>query len=349
MAVLMASLGALKRSMALTLTLIFGLLFGLLVVISMLLQWYMEDSFFPFYIQIIFIVAITILFVLFQWAVSPGIIRWSAKLKYLKPGENPFFENTVKDLTRKAGIPMPKLAVAPDKTPNAFVFGRSRKTATMAVNVGLLEQLNKDEITGVLAHEVGHLKHNDMVVMTIVSVVPLLAFMLARSVLWGGGRRSRDSGALIIAAIVGFAVYVISQLMILKLSRQREYYADTFSAVSTGDPHSLSSALTKITFGLSLSKEKPGAARSFYIGDPVTAKREVATLMQNKEKYDLDGDGVLDERELRKAMEDQAKSGRSRLEFMSTHPSTFKRIQLLKQIEEDLKHGGMGEDIYRHI
>ncbi len=348
MGIIMASLGALKRNMALTLFLIFGLLFGLLVVISMLLQWYMDDSFFPFYVQIIVIVAITILFVLFQWAVSPGIIRWSARLQYLKPGENPFFENTVKDLTRKAGIPMPKLAVAPDRTPNAFVFGRSRKSATLAVHIGLLEQLNKDEIRGVLAHEVGHLKHNDMVVMTVVSVVPLLAFMLARSVLWSG-RRDRGSGGLIIAAMLGLAVYFISQLMILKLSRQREYYADTFSAVSTGDPHSLSSALTKITFGLSLSREKPGAARSFYIGDPVNAKREVAILMQNKNKYDLDGDGVLDERELRKAMEDQARSGRARMEFMSTHPSTFKRIQLLRQIEEDLKHGGMGEDIYRHI
>ena len=103
----MASLGALKRNMALTLFLIFGLLFGLLVVISMLLQWYMEDSFFPFYIQIIVIVAITILFVLFQWAVSPGIIRWSARLQYLKPGENPFFENTVKDLTPFDGVQAP--------------------------------------------------------------------------------------------------------------------------------------------------------------------------------------------------------------------------------------------------
>jgi len=187
-----------------------------------------------------------------------------------------------------------------------------------------------------------------MVVMTVVSVVPLLAFMLARSVLWSGGRRNRDSGALIAAALVGLAVYVISQLMILKLSRQREFYADTFSAVTTGDPHSLSSALAKITYGLSLSREKPGAARSFYIGDPVTAKREIASIMQNKSKYDLDGDGVLDERELNRAMEQEAKHKWHR-EFTSTHPSTFRRIQLLREIEEDLKHGGAGPDMYRHI
>jgi heat shock protein HtpX len=240
------------------------------------------------------------------------------------------------------------LAVSPDKSPNAFVFGRSKSSATMAVHMGLLEKLNKDEIKGVLAHEVGHLKHNDMAVMTIVSVVPMLAYMLARSILWSGGSKDKDSGGLIIAAFAGLAVYVISQLMILRLSRQREFYADTFSAVATNDPHSLSSALAKITYGLSMSKEKPGAARSFYIGDPLTAKREIASIMENKQKYDLDGNGVLDERELRLAMEEDAKKHRV-TQIFSTHPSTFKRIQLLKEIEGDLKHGGMGKDIYKRI
>ena len=344
----MASLGALKRSMALTLILIFGLLFALLVVISMLLQVYMDNSFVPSWVQIVVIVALTVVFVLIQWAVSPGIIRWSSKLRYLKPGENPFLDGTVKELCQKSGVPMPSLAICPDRSPNAFVFGRSKSSATLAVHKGLLEQLNKDEIRGVLAHEVGHLKHNDMAVMTIVSVVPILAYMLARSVLWGGGRRSKDSGGLIVAAILGFVVYFVSQLMILRLSRQREFYADTFSAVATNDPHSLSSALAKITYGLSLTKEAPGAARSFYIGDPLTARMEIASIMQNKNKYDLDGDGVLDERELRLAMEEDAKKHR-RTQIMSTHPSTFKRIQLLKEIEGDLKHGGMGKDIYKRI
>jgi heat shock protein HtpX len=344
----MASLGALKRSMALTLILIFGLLFMLLVVVSTLIQWYMETAQIAFWIQILFIVGITMLFILAQWAISPGIIRWSTKLRYLKPGENPFFENTVKELCEKAGVPMPALAVSPDKTPNAFVFGRSKKSATLAVHMGLLEKLNKDEIKGVLAHEVGHLKHNDMAVMTIVSVVPMLAYMLARSILWSGGRHDKDSGGLIIAAILGLVVYVVSQLMILKLSRQREFYADTFSAVATNDPHSLSSALAKITYGLSMSKEKPGAARAFYIGDPLSAKREIASIMENKAKYDLDGNGVLDERELRLAMEEDAKKHRV-TQIFSTHPSTFKRIQLLKEIEQDLKHGGMGKDIYKRI
>jgi heat shock protein HtpX len=335
--------------MALTLILIFGMLFMLLVVISTLIQWYMQDFFFNYWwIQIAFIVMITLVFVLIQWAISQGIIRWSSKLRYLKPGENPFLETTVRELCQKSGVPMPALAVSPDRSPNAFVFGRSRKSATLAVHVGLLEQLNRDEIRGVLAHEVGHLKHNDMAVMTVVSVVPILAYMLARSVLFSGGRRSKDSGALIAAAVIGFIVYVVSQLMILRLSRQREFYADAFSAVATNDPHSLSSALAKITYGLSISKDQPGAARSFYIGDPQTAKLEIASIMQNKNRYDLDGDGVLDEKELMLAMEDDAKRTR-RVQAFRTHPSTFRRIQNLKEMEKDLKHGGMGGDIYKRI
>jgi len=349
-----ANLGSLKRSMAITLILIFGLLFMLIVLIFELVNYFYLDTGFEdrsilyWTIQFSLIFGLVGIFMLIQWAIAPSIVRWSARLIYLKPGENPWLEQTVKVLADQAKVPMPALAISKNPTPNAFVFGRTRASSTLAVHTGLLEQLNKDEIKAVLAHEIGHLRHNDVLVMTIVSVIPLLAFMLARSILWGG-RRDRDAGAIIAVAVLGYVVYIVSQLLILKLSRQREYYADSYSAVATKDPHSLASALAKITFGLSLSREKPGAARAFYIGDPVKAKSEVDEIMKNKNKYDLDGDGVLDERELRKAMEEQAKTGRARMEFMSTHPSTFKRIMLLMEIEEDMKHGELGENIYKHI
>ena len=340
--------------MAITLILIFGLLFMLIVLIFELVNYFYLDTGFEdrsilyWTIQFSLIFGLVGIFMLIQWAIAPSIVRWSARLIYLKPGENPWLEQTVKVLADQAKVPMPALAISKNPTPNAFVFGRTRASSTLAVHTGLLEQLNKDEIKAVLAHEIGHLRHNDVLVMTIVSVIPLLAFMLARSILWGG-RRDRDAGAIIAVAVLGYVVYIVSQLLILKLSRQREYYADSYSAVATKDPHSLASALAKITFGLSLSREKPGAARAFYIGDPVKAKSEVDEIMKNKNKYDLDGDGVLDERELRKAMEEQAKTGRARMEFMSTHPSTFKRIMLLMEIEEDMKHGELGENIYKHI
>jgi len=227
----MASLGSLKASMALTLILIFGILFFLLIVISFALQAYLGGLGIGLWIQLLVVVGITMLFVLLQWAISPGIIRWSSHLRYLKPGENPFLESTVSEICQKSGVPMPKLAVSPDRSPNAFVFGRTRASATLAVHQGLLEQLNRDEIRGVLAHEVGHLKHNDMAVMTIVGVVPILAYMLARAVLFSGGRRSKDGGLIIVAGVIGFAVYIVSQLLIMKLSRQREFYATRTASV----------------------------------------------------------------------------------------------------------------------
>ncbi len=117
------------------------------------------------------------------------------------------------------------------------------------------------------------------------------------------------------------------------------------------NPPYLSSALTKITYGLSLSQKDPGKARAFYIGDPVSEKLEISSIMQKRQQYDLDGDGVLDEYELEKAMEAEARTRwDSWNELSSTHPATFKRILQLKQIEEEIRGSGeMGGNIYKHI
>ena len=114
-------------------------------------------------------------------------------LHYLKPGENPWLEKTVKELADKSGLPMPKLAIVPNSTPNAFTFGRSTSSATLAVHEGLLRQLNEDEVKGVIAHELGHIKHKDYIVMTVLSALPLIAYLIAQVALYagafsGGGR-----------------------------------------------------------------------------------------------------------------------------------------------------------------
>jgi heat shock protein HtpX len=136
----------------------------------------------------------SLLFILFQYAVGPVIVAATTRLHYLKPGENPWLENVVKELADKTGIPMPKLATVPDQTPNAFTFGRTTRSATLAVHEGLLRQLNESEIRGVIAHELGHIKHKDYVVMTVLSTLPLIAYMIAqvtlRAGMYSGGRRS---------------------------------------------------------------------------------------------------------------------------------------------------------------
>jgi hypothetical protein len=123
-------------------------------------MYYLFDAFF------------ILLFIFFQYLVGPAIVAATARLHYLQPGENPWLENTVKELAQKSGLPMPRVATVPNNTPNAFTFGRSQGDATLAVHEGLLNNLNEAEVRGVIAHELGHIKHKDYIVMTVLSALP---------------------------------------------------------------------------------------------------------------------------------------------------------------------------------
>jgi heat shock protein HtpX len=300
------------------------------------------------------------IFILFQYLVGPAIVSATTRLRYLKPGENPWLESTVKELADKSGLPMPKLAVVPNKTPNAFTYGRTSSSATLALHEGLLTSLNEDEVKGVIAHELGHIKHKDYIVMTILSALPLIAYIIAQTAFRAGmfssysGRRGKEGNAgvaLIAIGVLSFIVYIITFLSVMRLSRLREHYADAYSAYITGSPRSLESGLTKITYGLSIAPKATAEARSFYIEDPALAKQEVSLIMEKKEEYDLDKDGVLDERELELAMEKEAKSTWNQLNSLfATHPPTFKRILLLREIETEMETGRYTSDrVYAHV
>jgi heat shock protein HtpX len=326
--------------MVITMMLIFGMLFAIISVVT-----YFFD------LGMIVTVFLVLLFVLAQWLLSPSIIRASTKLHYLKTGENAFLESTVANMAKKAGLPMPKIAVVPDETPNAFVFGTSASSATLAVHQGLLRNFRPEEIEGVIAHELGHIRHKDMMIMTIASAVPLVAYVLARGIFWTGGGRRKDAGSILAVAALSYVVYFISQLLVLYLSRSREYFADTYSAYLTKEPHKLRSALTKIAYGLSLSQKESSGLRAFYIGDPQESKDEIKNIIRRKTEYDLDRDGILDEHEVELAMQKEAERSPfgSANDLFSTHPSTFKRLLLLKKIEEELDRGQFTGDIYRFI
>jgi heat shock protein HtpX len=295
--------------------------------------------------------ALALFFMLIQFAISPSIVRWSTRLRYLQSGENAWLENTVSKLAQQAGVKFPRLAIVPDRTPNAFVFGNSSSNMTLAVNQGLLDQLNEDEIQGVLGHELGHVRHKDSIIMTFMSAVPLVAYVIVRMTFgfgyYGGvGRQrrgNRDGAAyIILAGIVALVVYFIAQLLVLRLSRLRESYADAFSGYLTAAPRELESALARITYGLSLSPEEPHGARALYISDPALAKQEMGQVMEHVNRYDLNKDGVLDEHELELAMEQEAKSRWSTLNMaFATHPPTYKRLLLLRQIEQDIQSRGV--------
>ena len=347
----MASLAQLKLAMILP-NLLLGLIFAaFLTAIMFILQ-----------IGLIWAFVLAGIFILIQYFIGPAIVRASTRLRYLKDGENPWLESTVKELAQKSNMQTPRLAVVPNSTPNAFVFGRTSGDATLAVHEGLLQQLSQDEIRGVIGHELGHIKHKDFLIMTALSSLPLLAYLIFRvafQAAWVSGRTSRkkDEGAglaaaLFVVSVLSYIVYIIALLCVMRLSRLREHYADAFSAYVTSTPRHLESALTKITYGLSLAPhpERDGA-RTLYIGDPALAKLEVQGIASRKEEYDLDKDGVLDEKELEFAMEKEAKSRWLTVNrWFHTHPATFQRILLLREIENEMSTGKYSSDrMYVHI
>ncbi|MEM5879277.1 MAG: zinc metalloprotease HtpX [Candidatus Aenigmatarchaeota archaeon] len=309
-------------TMSLTLFLLFGFLFGLLAAIG-----YFFD------VSGYIIVAMAILLVFIQWLIGPKIIWWTTNMRLLEKNEYPWLWETVQELCRKNKVPIPKIALARVGSPNAFVFGRTPGSAVLTVTQGLLNNLTQEEVKAVVAHEIGHIKHKDMIVMTIVSAIPILAYFVARFLIFAPSRdRRRDVGAAVLVGFVAYIVYLISNLLVLALSRLREYYADRFSGINT-KPKLLASALAKITYGLSMSSEKieNSSVRSFFIADPVSATTEVNKL--SSEYSDLN----LDEGELKKAMEWEKKNPLMRfLEIFRTHPLTFKRILALRNLEKEL-------------
>jgi heat shock protein HtpX len=348
-----SGLGALKRTMGFTIILVFAIFLGLLTIISV---FFLDPT-----TGLIFGLVGAFFIILLQYLIGPLIVRATSRLHYLSPGENRWLEAKVSQMASTSGIPMPRLAISPDPTPNAFVFGRTQKSATLAVHQGLLQRLNEDEIEGVIAHELGHVKHRDFIVVTMISAIPLVAYLIARSVLWGGyvsgmggGRgsnRNNSAGALIVIAVVAYVVYILTTLLALRLTRLRESYADAYSAYLTKQPRELESALVKIAYGLSLAPGEPHGARAFFIEDPAQAKQDVAQIIDQKSKYDLDHDGVLSERELELAMEAEAKSNwRKAAQLFMTHPPTYKRILMLREIEQEMSTGTFQEsNIYNHI
>ena len=354
----MAGLAQLKVAMGTSIFLVAFIFATFLAAILFIIQTLVVQLSWTY--DLILIIALPIVFILFQYLIGPAIVRMSTRLQYLKAGENPWLESTVKELADKSGIPMPKLATVPENTPNAFVFGRTANDATLAVHEGLLKNLNEDEVKGVIGHELGHVKHKDYIVMTVLSALPLLAYLVARGtwqVAWvsRGSRRERDEGsmraALFAVGALSYVVYIISLLCVMRLSRLREHYADAYSAYVTDAPRNLESALAKITYGLSLSTKAPSGVRAFYIGDPALAKQEIHEIMDKKQEYDLDHDGVLDERELELDMEKEAKSTWKTINsWFSTHPPTFRRILLLHEIEEEMQSGKYASDrVYAHV
>jgi heat shock protein HtpX len=189
----------------------------------------------------------------FQYFTSDKLALAASGAKVVSPEEAPQLHAMVERLCALADLPKPRVAVIQSDVPNAFATGRSPKHAAVAVTTGLWERLEPREVEGVLAHELSHVANRDVLVMTVASFFAMLAGLLTRFGLYagmfgGGDRRDNNNGAPVwlIVLLVSVVTYFISQLLILAISRYREYAADRGSALITGAPEHLMSALQKI-------------------------------------------------------------------------------------------------------
>jgi heat shock protein HtpX len=214
----------------------------------------------------------------------------------VSPQEAPKLHAMIERLCVQADLPKPRVAIADQRQPNAFALGRSPKKAIVCATTGIIDLLEPTELEGVLAHELTHVQNHDVMVMTIASFfATIAAYIVQFGFLFGpllgggygggyGGNRNNDSGpGVLVVIMVSALVYVISFLLMQALSRYREFAADRGSAIITGRPSALASALMKIDGGMQhipqrdLRNTGSGELKAFYIFPP-GAKRAVANI-----------------------------------------------------------------------
>jgi len=188
-----------------------------------------------------------------QYWFSDRIALVAMRARVVGPDTEPHLHGVIDRLCATANMPKPRVAVADTDLPNAFATGRSTRRAVVCVTTGMLRRLDTDELEGVLAHELSHIAHRDVVVMTVASFLGVLAGLVTRfafySQMFGGRRRGNDPTYVVVLLVmaVSAVVYAVSYLLIRALSRYRELAADRAGAVLTGRPSALASALTKVS------------------------------------------------------------------------------------------------------
>ncbi|MDI6860045.1 MAG: zinc metalloprotease HtpX [Methanocellales archaeon] len=277
----------------------------------------------------IFYAILALVIVGFQFMIGPKMVERFMNVRYVSPSEQPRLHAIIDDLATKAKIPKLKVGISPIPIPNAFAFGKTKRDARVCVTKELMSRLNEDELRAVLAHELSHIRHRDVVVITTLSVIPMICYFVFYSFLFSSMGRRRGASAAMAIALVAFVVYLITNLLVLYASRIREYYADRGSAELTGKPYTLASALYKIVCSTRIDKERLKSIegmKAFFATDPSKARKEVTELR----KADLDMDGHLDAYEV----EVLAKGAKISIidgimELFSTHPNVVKRISRL--------------------
>lgn len=217
-----------------------------------------------------------------QWYFSDTVAIKAMRAREVSPQQAPELHGMVDRLCALADMPKPRVAVADSSVPNAFATGRSPERSVVCVTTGILHTISAEELEGVLAHELSHVAHRDVLVMTIASSAGIIAGLLTRGAqygaIFGGGRRSNNNGGgaipvWLIMLIVSLVVYAISFILTRMLSRYRELCADRSGAYLTQNPAALASALQKVSGGIANTPQRDlrqaSAMNAFFIAPAV--------------------------------------------------------------------------------
>lgn len=316
--------GAWKLRLRMILTSV--LMFTIVYFLIMLVGWYLRITSWTLYM------GVSLVIVFLQYWFGPSLVKRSMNVRPLSEAEAPHIHQMVQELADEAGIKKPEIGLSEINIPNAFAYGRSSRSGHIAITRPILGLLDRDELKAVLGHEMGHIKHNDMIVTAAVSVIPMICYYIALSFIFSGD--SRNGGGIIIG-IIGYAFYLIGQLLVLFISRTREYYADAASVEFGNRPEALVSALYKLSYGAARCDKETIADlntnRAFFVNDINNAKHDVTDFRQ----IDFDGDGKISAEELRRLANADVKISRKNglMELLSTHPDSLKRVKRLAELE----------------
>ncbi|MDO5393917.1 MAG: zinc metalloprotease HtpX [Mycoplasmatota bacterium] len=299
----------------LTMTCLYGMLAAVVFLICILCD-----------IQLSLVVLISIIIFVLQFLLAPFftdiVMKWfyKAKFDYQMPD---YFKGFVEEVCATNNMKYPKIGYIDDGAPNAFTYGRTKNDARIVVTRGLFELLNEEEVKSVVAHELGHAVHYDMLFMTVAQLVPLILYYIY---LTFTSNLDDDDNKLAIIGLIAYIFYVICQYVILWLSRVREYYADSFAVEVTKNPNALAEALVKIGYGLTTATTKEGkmsASRPNTLGimDAKTSKSLIVS------SYD---DGKISKDNIKRAMRwEKWNIWAKWYEFFSTHPLISKRLEAI--------------------
>jgi heat shock protein HtpX len=241
------------------------------------------------YIALIVGFVVGAIFVLIGYYSASSLVLGISQAKEVKHDENPDLYHIVENLCIGAGLPMPKIYIIDDTAPNAFATGRDPQHAVVVVTSGLLQKLDKQELEGVIAHELSHIKNYDIRLMTLVVVlvglVALLADFMLRFTWFGAGRRTSNRGRgegavgaviLIVAILAAILAPIAAQLIRMAISRKREYLADASGALLTRYPEGLARALEKISADTEPLEVANKATAHLYIANPLNEHKSWA-------------------------------------------------------------------------